>query len=86
MKKGISIIAIVIGTLVLISIPATFFIGAILEFQMKCQVAENVGIIGGADRPTAVMVTGIAHIGNTVIKSIVGIVLIVAGILGLRKR
>ena len=44
------------------------------------------GIIGGADGPTAVMVTNIAHIGNTVIKSIVGIVLIVAGILGLRKR
>ena len=85
MKKIISIIAIVVGGLVLLSVAAPVLIGAILEFQMKAQVAGSVGIIGGADGPTAIMVTGVSRVGSAVIEVIVGALLIVAGIWGLRK-
>ena len=85
MKKAISIIAIVAGGLVLLSVAAPVLIGAILEFQMKAQVAGTVGIIGGADGPTAVMVTGVTRVGSAVTEIVVGALLIVAGIWGLRK-
>ena len=85
MKKAISIIAIVAGGLVLLSVAAPVLIGDILEFQMKAQVAGTVGIIGGADGPTAVMVTGVTRVGSAVIEVVVGVLLIVAGICGLRK-
>ena len=85
MKKAISIIAIVAEGLVLLSVAAPVLIGAILEFQMKAQVAGTVGIIGGADGPTAVMVTGVTRVGSAVTEIVVGALLIVAGIWGLRK-
>jgi Na+-transporting methylmalonyl-CoA/oxaloacetate decarboxylase beta subunit len=85
MKKVISIIAIVAGGLVLLSVAAPVLIGAILEFQMKAQVAGSVGIIGGADGPTAVMITGVTRVGSAVTEIVVGALLIVAGIWGLRK-
>ena len=86
MKKAIFIIAIVAGGLVLLSVAAPVLIGAILEFQMKAQVAGTVGIIGGADGPTAVMVTGVTQVGSAVTEVVVGVLLIVAGIWGLRKN
>ena len=86
MKKIISIIAIVVGGLVLLSVAAPVLIGDILEFQMKAQVAGTVGIIGGADGPTAVMVTGVTRVGSVVTEVVVGVLLIVAGIWGLRKN
>ena len=86
MKKAISIIAIVAGGLVLLSVAAPVLIGAILEFQMKAQVAGTVGIIGGADGPTSIMVTGVTYIGSVVTEVVVGVLLIVAGIWGLRKN
>ena len=85
MKKVISIIAIVAGVLVLLSVAAPIIVGAILEIQMKAQVAGSVGIIGGADGPTAVMVTGVTRVGHAVTEVIVGVLLIVAGVWGLRK-
>ena len=85
MKKMISIIAIVAGGLVLLSVAAPVLIGAILEIQIKAQVAGSVGIIGGADGPTAIMVTGVSRVRSAVIEVIVGALLIVAGIWGLRK-
>ena len=85
MKKAISIIAIVAGGLVLLSVAAPMLIGAILEIQMQSQMAGTVGIIGGADGPTAVMVTGVTRVGSAVIEVIVGALLIVTGIWGLRK-
>lgn len=81
MKKVLSIIAIVAGGLVLLSVVAPIIIGAVLE----AQVASSVGIIGGADGPTAVMVTGVSSAGSVVIEAVVGALLIVAGIWGLRK-
>ena len=85
MKKVISIIAIVAGVLVLLSVAAPIVVGAILEIQMKAQIAGSVGIIGGADGPTAVMVTGVSSMGSAVTEVIVGVLLIVAGVWGLRK-
>ena len=85
MKKIISIIAIIVGGMVLLSVVAPVIIGAILEFQMKAQVAGSVGIIGGADGPTSIMVTGVTHIGSVVTEVVVGVLLIVVGIWGLRK-
>ena len=61
-------------------------IGAILEFQMKAQVAGTVGIIGGADGPTSIMITGVTRIGSVVTEVVVGVLLIVTGIWGLRKN
>ena len=86
MKKIISIIAIVVGGLVLLSVAAPALIGFILEFQMKAQVAGSVGIIGGADGPTSIMVTGVTRVGNVVTEVVAGVLLIIAGIWGLRKR
>ena len=86
MKKAISIIAIVVGGLVLLSVAAPALIGYILEFQMKAQVAGSVGIIGGADGPTSIMVTGVTRVGSAVTEVVVGVMLIIAGIWGLRKR
>lgn len=85
MKKAISIIAIVVGGLILLSSVAPIIIGAILDAQMEAQIANSVGIIGGADGPTAVMVTGVSSTGSVVIEAVVGALLIVAGIWGYRK-
>ena len=85
MKKVISIIAIVAGGLVLLSVVAPIIVGAILEIQMKAQVAGSVGIIGGVDGPTAVMVTGVTRVGSVITEVVVGVLLIVAGIWGVRK-
>ena len=86
MKKAISIIAIIAGALVLLSVAAPALIGFILEFQMKAQVAGSVGIIGGADGPTSIMVTGVTRVGSVVTEVVAGVLLIIAGIWGLRKR
>ena len=86
MKKIISIIAIIAGVLVLLSVAAPVIIGAILEFQMKAQIAGAVGIIGGADGPTSIMVTGVTRVGSVVTEVVAGVLLIIAGIWGLRKR
>ena len=85
MKKVISIIAIVAGGLVLLSVAAPIVIGAILEIQMKSQIAGSVGIIGGADGPTAVMVTGVSSMGSVVLEAVIGCILMIAGICGVRK-
>ena len=82
MKKVISIIAIVAGGLVLLSVAASIIIGAVLE----AQVASSVGIIGGADGPTAVMITGVSNVGSAVIEVVVGVLLIAAGIWGCLKN
>lgn len=81
MKKAISIIAIVAGSLVLLSVAVPMIMGAIL----KTQEASSVGIIGGADGPTAVMVAGVIGVGSVGFEIVIGVLLIVAGIWGLRK-
>ena len=80
-KKIISIMVIIIGVLMVLSGAAPMVIGAILESKM----AGSVGIIGGADGPTAVIVSGVSGAGSVVIEIVVGVLLVIAGICGIRK-
>lgn len=81
MKKILSIIAIIAGVLVLFSVAAPMIMGAILE----AQAAASVGIIGGADGPTAIMLVGAVGAGSVIIEIVLGVFLIIAGIWGLRR-
>ena len=82
MKKVLSIIGIIIGSLVLLSVVAPMIMGVILKVQV---VANSVGIIGGADGPTAIMLVGTVGAGNIIIEIVIGVLLIAAGIWGLKK-
>lgn len=79
MKKTLSIISIVVGGLLLLSVIVPMIIGAILTSQ----ASGSVGIIGGADGPTAVFVVGTFGAGGVIAQSIIGVLLVVVGIWGL---
>lgn len=81
MKKVLSIISIVVGGLFLLSVIAPMVIGAVLANQ----VSDSVGIIGGADGPTAIFVVGTLGAGSVIIESIIGVLLVAVGIWGLYK-
>ena len=81
MKKVLSIILIIAGGLVLLSVAAPVIMGAIL----KAQAAASVGIIGGADGPTVIMLAGTIGAGSLIVEIVIGVLLIAAGIWGLRK-
>ena len=81
MKKVLSIISIIVGGLVLLSVIAPMVIGTILTSQ----VSDSVGIIGGADGPTAVFAVGTFGAGSVIIESVIGVLLVVGGIWGLIK-
>ena len=81
MKKILSIIAIAAGGLVLLSVVAPMIIGAVLE----AQISNSVGIIGGADGPTAVVVVGTLGMGSVITEVVIGVLLVGVGIWGLRK-
>ena len=80
-KKIISIVVIFIGAFKILCGVAPMIIGAILESR----AASAIGIIGGADGPTTVMVTGVIGTGNVVLEIAIGILLVIAGIWGIRK-
>ena len=80
-KKIISIAIIILGAYMVIGGVAPMIIGAVL----KAQVASTVGIIGGADGPTSILVSEVIGTGNVVLEIVVGVLLICAGILGLGK-
>lgn len=82
MKKALSIISIIAGGLVLLSVVAPVIIGAVLKAQTA---ASSIGIIGGADGPTAIMVVGVTGVGSIIVESVVGVLLIIIGIWGLEK-
>ena len=82
MKKALSIISIIAGGLVLLSVVAPIVIGAILKIQAT---TNSIGIIGGADGPIAIMLVGTIGAGNVIIEIVIGVLLIVAGIWGLRQ-
>ena len=82
MKKALSIISIIAGGLVLLSVVAPVIIGAVLKAQTA---ASSIGIIGGADGPTAIMVVGVTGVGSIFVESVVGVLLVIIGIWGLRK-
>ncbi len=81
MKKAVSIISIVVGGLVLLSVIAPMIIGEVLANQ----VSDSVGIIGGADGPTAVFVVGTLGAGSLIVESAIGVLLVAVGIWGLHK-
>lgn len=82
MKEALSIISIIARGLVLLSVVAPMIIGAILKVQTA---ANSIGIIGGADGPTTIMLVGTVGVGSVIIEIVIGALLIVAGIWGLRK-
>lgn len=82
MKRILSVISIITGGLVLLSVVAPMILGVIL----KAQATSSVGIIGGADGPTAIMVVGVIGTGSIVVEIVVGMILVIAGIWGLKKR
>ena len=82
MKKVLSIISIVAGCLVLLSVAAPMILGLILKAQ---SAASSVSIIGGADGPTAIMLVGTIGAGSVVVEIIIGILLNILGIFGLKK-
>lgn len=82
MKRIFSVISIITGGLVLLSVVAPMILGVIL----KAQATSSVGIIGGADGPTAMMVVGVIGTGSIVVEIVVGMILVIAGIWGLKKR
>ncbi len=82
MKKVISILSMIAGGIVLLSVAAPMVIGSLLKVQA---VANTIGIIGGADGPTAVVLVGTLGGASTVIEILLGVVLIVGGIWGLKK-
>ena len=86
-KKVLSIIVLIIGVLIVLSNVAPMIITAIMSMRISNSVGSSVGIIGGADGPTTIMVAGIvgASVLRVVGEILVGVLLIVAGILGIKK-
>ena len=86
-KKVLSIIVLIIGVLIVLGNIAPMIITAIMSMQISNSVGSSVGIIGGADGPTTIMVAGIvgASVLRVVGEILVGVLLIVAGILGIKK-
>ena len=81
MKKVLSIIAMVAGSLVLLSAAAPMIMGVMLEKK----AAGSVGIIGGADGPTAIMLVGTLGAGSVIVEIVIGLLLIAGGIWGLKR-
>ncbi len=79
--KVLSIISIVAGGLLLLSVIAPMIIGAVLANQMS----DSVGIIGGADGPTAVLLVGALGAGSVIVEIVIGVLLVAVGIWGLVK-
>lgn len=83
MKKILSVISIIAGGVVLLGVAAPMIIGLILEAQAE---ASTIGIIGGADGPTAIMLVGTIGAGSVVVEVLIGVLLIAVGIRGLKKQ
>lgn len=77
-KRIIAVLAIILGALMVIGGVSPMIIGAILE----AQTSTSVGIIGGADGPTAVFVAGKLGIWSVIMEVLIGVFLIAAGIWG----
>ena len=85
MRKEISVAVIAIGVLILLGSAVPMLIGVIVAVIAELSMPASVGIIGGADGPTAIMISSISGIGGTVVMIVIGILLIAAGIWGLIK-
>ena len=82
MKKVVSASAIIIGALLLLVVAAPMMIGAVA----KVPAHGSVSIIGGADGPTAILLAGTIGIGGVILGIGIGVLLVLAGIWGLKKN
>lgn len=81
-KKLLFVVSIVAGSLILLSVVIPIIIGAFDKTQ------SSIGVIGGADGPTSIVVTGVIDtfgFGSSILKMLLGIFLIVIGIWWIRK-
>ena len=85
MKKIVFVAVIFIGVLILLSVTAPIIAGWVFDIASETSASASVGIIGGADGPTAIMVTETADIGSIIVTVAIGVLLIAAGIWGLKK-
>ena len=82
MKKVLSIISIISGALVLLSVATPMIVGLVLNAQTA---SGSVGIIGGADGPTAIFLAGTIGAGGVILEVVIGVLMIAVGIWGLKK-
>ncbi len=82
MKKVLSIISIIAGCLMLLSVAAPWIIGLILKAQTA---ASSVTVIGGADGPTAIFLAGTIGAGGVIAEIVIGVLLITVGICSLKR-
>ena len=81
MKKVLSILAIIVGSLAILSGAVPMLIGIIVGMSTP----SSVGVIGGADGPAAIMISGSVGIWSIIFVLTIGILLLTTGIWGLRK-
>ena len=75
--------SLLLGAAAQLGIYVAFIVAIVLGFSP--QEAASIAIIGGADGPTTLMVAGVIGTGNVVLETAIGILLVIAGIWGLRK-
>jgi len=83
MKKVISIVGIILGAVVIVCNVASMIIGAILRMQISN--SASIGIIGGVDGPTSILIAGRIGSGSVISELLIGVLLVGAGIWGYRK-
>lgn len=82
MKKILPVISIAAGALLILS----EIVLPIIELIIKMSQGGSVGIIGGADAPIMIYIVQMLGVGNIIISTIVGVVLILAGIVAIKKQ
>lgn len=82
MKKKLSVISIIAGSLSLLSVVVPMIIGTILKIQTS---SASISLIGGADGPTSIVLVGTIGMGSVMFEVVIGIILIIVGIWGLKK-
>ena len=82
MKKMVSIISIIAGSISLLSVVVPMIIAAVLKVQTS---SASIAVIGGADGPTSIVLVGTLAMGSIIFEVLVGIILIAAGMWGLKK-
>lgn len=78
MKKVLSISAITVGSLAILC--------GVVPIILEMSAPSSVGIIGGADGPTTIMIAGTVGIWSFFTVIAIGVLLLIIGICGLRKR
>lgn len=81
MKKAISVISVVVGILVLFSV----FSPMVINTVAAVPASSSIGIIGGADGPTVITVSGPMSTGGMILAIAIGVLILALGIWGIRK-